>query len=97
MKKPAAAKPKPRKTTPEHDIGESTLEGEAAVEVRVRLPKLTGGMASVNLDVGADTVSLSSPEYDLRVQLPHKVDVESISAKFSSKRAELKVLAKRLD
>jgi hypothetical protein len=97
MKKPAAAKPKPRKTTPEHDIGESTLEGEAAVEVRVRLPKLTGGMASVNLDVGADTVSLSSPEYDLSVQLPHKVDVESISAKFSSKRAELKVLAKRLD
>ena len=54
-------------------------------------------MASVNLDVGADTVSLSSPEYDLSVQLPHKVDVESISAKFSSKRAELKVLAKRLD
>ena len=97
MKKPAAAKPKPRKKTPEHDIGESTLEGEAAVEVRVRLPKLTGGMASVNLDVGADTVSLSSPEYDLRVQLPHKVDVESISAKFSSKRAELKVLAKRVD
>ena len=73
MKKPAAAKPKPRKKTPEHDIGESTLEGEAAVEVRVRLPKLTGGMASVNLDVGADTVSLSSPEYDLSVQLPHKV------------------------
>jgi hypothetical protein len=97
MKKPAAAKPKPRKKTPEHDIGESTLEGEAAVEVRVRLPKLTGGMASVNLDVGADTVSLSSPEYDLSVQLPHKVDVESISAKFSSKRAELKVLAKRVD
>ena len=54
-------------------------------------------MASVNLDVGEETVSLSSPEYNLNLQLPHLVDVESVSAKFSTKRAELKVTARRVD
>ena len=97
--KPTARKPaaKPKKETPEHDIQETMLAGESAVEVRVRLPRLTGGMASVNLDVGEETVSLSSPEYNLNLQLPHLVDVESVSAKFSTKRAELKVTARRVD
>jgi len=94
-RQPAAAKPK--KETPEHHIQETMLAGNAAVEVRVRLPRLTGGMASVNLDVGEETVSLSSPEYELNLQLPHLVDVESVSAKFSTKRAELKVTARRVD
>lgn len=75
--------------------GEATLGGEAAVEVRVRLPLLKGGMAAVDLDVGPTSVALTSAEYALTVQLPHRVDVDAVQAKFSSKRMELKITAPR--
>lgn len=92
---PKATEPTPRASrpaVPEHDISESTLGGEAAVEVRVRLPLLQDGMAAVELDVGATSLGLTSPEYALTVSLPRRVDAEGARAKFSSKRMELKVL-----
>lgn len=79
--------------TPVHEVSaEATLGGEAAVEVRVQLPLLKGGMTAVELDVGPRTMSMHSAEYKLMVQLPHAVDVDAAQAKFSSKRMELKVV-----
>ena len=79
---------------PEFEVnGDVTLGGESAVEVRIKLPLLKGGMAAVDLDVGPTTLRVQSPEYNLAVQLPHTVDVDAAQAKFSSKRMELKVTA----
>jgi len=77
---------------PAHDVrSDATLGGEAAVEVLVRLPRLKGGMAAVDLDVGPTELCVRSAEYDLTVRLPHRVDAEGAQAKFSTKRMELKV------
>ena len=77
--------------TPAHEVRAATLRGEPALELRVWLPLLKGGMTAVALDVvGQRTVRVQSAEYALAVRLPRAVDVDAVEATFSSKRMELK-------
>jgi hypothetical protein len=83
--------PPAARTEPAHVVAETTLGGELAIEVRVQLPMLKGGLDAVDLDVGADVLALRSEEYDLKLKLPRAARAEDAKAKFSSKRMELKV------
>jgi hypothetical protein len=82
---------------PWHEVAESTLGGVAAVQVRVVLPRLQGGVGGVELEMGSSSLWVSSAEYRLNIALPHRVHVDVAHAKFSSKRMELKVTALRAD
>ena len=90
---PSPPKPRPEvRTVPTHVVSETTSGGEEALEVRIQMPLLRGGMAAVELDVGATSVGVSSPEYELTATLPRRVDADGARAKFSAKRSELRVI-----
>ena len=82
---------------PWHEVAESTLGGVAAVQVRVVLPRLQGGVGGVELEMGSSSLGVSSAEYRLNIALPHRVHVDVAHAKLSSKRMELKITVLRAD
>ena len=91
----APSPPEPRleaRTVPTHVVSETTSGGEEALEVRIQMPLLRGGMAAVELDVGATSIGVSSPEYELTATLPRRVNADGARAKFSAKRSELRVI-----
>mmetsp|Transcript_38445 Transcript_38445/g.83653 ORF Transcript_38445/g.83653 Transcript_38445/m.83653 type:complete len:422 (-) Transcript_38445:265-1530(-) len=77
---------------PKYRIDDTVAKGAEALAIVVELPKIER-MSQLHLDMVETQLQVRGGPYRLKVALPKKINVEGVTAKFISKKKELKVVA----